>query len=509
MPRKYVSFFVGLAMVLACLFAIVGCRKAQTDAKPDRSGSWAQVTDILANVTPPTFPKAEFSILDQGAVGDGQTDCRDALLAAISACTQAGGGRVLVPAGTYLVNGSLYFESNVDLHLAEGATLKFSTNFDDYYPMGMTRWAGTRLYNYCPFIYAYRKHNVAITGAGTLDGQAAGTWDAWKEQEQVGIEAAKKANAEGTEVVDRYLGEKYFLRPSMIEFLGCDGVLIEGVKITNAPYWCVHPVFSKNVTISNVQFDSHNSDNDAIAVDSSQGVNIADVTFDNTGAGVLIESGSGREGRELSRPSRNIYIHNCTFKSDTAITVGSDLGGGVYNILAEGCTVDGDTTQPFVILGASTGQGEVAHLRYRDITLPEGKDTTIDLAVETGDDGPYCHDIRYGDILIAGDPNAPDVYAGPDQHLDAAGGTVELVGVVDAEGTPTYKWSVIHGDAKTVTIAEPTALKTSATFTQEGVFILKLEATDGQATGYHFTMVTIGEQKDALTTVVKPIFNRP
>jgi len=500
--RKRLSRSVGLAVVLVCLVFAVGCRKGGTDAQPDRSGSWAQVTDILANVTPPTFPDAEFNILDHGAKGDGQTDCRDALLAAISKCTQAGGGRVLVPAGTYLVNGALYFESNVNLHLAEGATIKFGTKFDDYYPLAMTRWAGTRIYNYCPFIYAYRKHNVAITGAGTLDGQAAGIWDTWKEKEQAGIDVANKANAEGTEVVDRYLGEEHFLRPSMIEFLGCDGVLVEGVTFTNAPYHCLHPVFAKNVTISDVKFDSHNPDNDAIAVDSCQGVRISGVTFDNSGAGVAIVSGSGREGRELSRPSRNVYIHDCTFKSSTAVAIGPDLGGGVYNVLAENCTVETSAGSAVKVQGVSTGGGEVARIRWRDMTRSDGAEAAIDVAVDSGNDGPYCHD-------IGSDPNAPDVYAGADRHLDAAGGSVELAGTIKAKGTATYKWSVMSGDAATVTIAEPTALETTATFGQEGVFILKLQAADGQAVGRHFMMVTVGEQKDPMTTVAKPIFARP
>lgn len=506
---KRLSRSVALAVVMACLVLAVGCRKGGTDAQPDRSGSWAQVTDILANVTPPTFPEAEFNILDHGAEGDGQTDCRDALLAAISKCTQAGGGRVLVPAGTYLVNGSLYFESNVNLHLAEGATIEFGTKFDDYYPLAMTRWAGTRIYNYCPFIYAYRKHNVAITGAGTLDGQAAGIWDAWKDKEQVGIDAANKANAEGTEVVDRYLGEKHFLRPSMVEFLGCEGVLVEGVTFANAPYHCLHPVFAQNVTISDVKFDSHNPDNDAIAVDSCQGVHITGVTFDNSGAGVAIVSGSGREGRELSRPSRNVYIHDCTFKSDAAIAIGPDLGGGVYNVLFEDCTVEGQMDRILSVRNVETGGGEVAHVRYRNMTVLGDKIPPNQVSVITGGDAAYCHDIWLGNAPVGGDANTPDVYAGADRHLDAAGGSVKLTGTVKAKGTPTYKWSVIGGEAGGVTIAEPTALKTTATFGQEGVFILKLEATDGQAAGYHFMMVTVGEQEDPMTKVAKPIFTRP
>ena len=76
----------------------------------------------------------------------------------------AGGGRVVVPAGTFLT-GAIHLKSSVNLHLSAGATLRFSRNPQDYLPVVFTRWEGVELMNYSPFIYAFEQENIAITGA--------------------------------------------------------------------------------------------------------------------------------------------------------------------------------------------------------------------------------------------------------------------------------------------------------------------------------------------------------
>ena len=297
---------VSLTVTLMLAVALGGCRKGGTVAESDYTGSWAEVPDILAQIREPNIPNRDFNITEYGAVGDGQTNCYEAFTAVVAACEAAGGGRVLVPAGTYLVNGPIHFASDMNLHLAEGAHIKFGGKYDDYLPLAMTRWKGTWVYNYSPFIHAYRKHDISLTGSGTLDGQAKDTWGTWAEKEAAGAETARRMNEEGKAIIDRFLGDGYFLRPSMVTFSDVQNVLVDGVKIVDSPFWCLHPTFSKKVTIRNVRFDSHNPDNDAIAVDSCEYVHVHDMTLNNRGAGVAIKSGEGREGREQGRASRNI-----------------------------------------------------------------------------------------------------------------------------------------------------------------------------------------------------------
>src|SRR5690606_25870152 len=73
--------------------------------------------------------------------------------------------------------GAIHLRSNVNLHLAEGATVRFSTDPEHYLPAVFTRWEGVEYYGYSPLVYAYRAENVAVTGRGVLDGQASNeTW---------------------------------------------------------------------------------------------------------------------------------------------------------------------------------------------------------------------------------------------------------------------------------------------------------------------------------------------
>lgn len=484
MREQRVMTVILLGALAACLMIATGCRKADEPAAAQATGAWAQVNDILAEIHEPNIPGREFNITEYGAVGDGQTNCYDAFTEAVAACEAAGGGRVLVPAGTYLVNGPIHFASDMDLHLAEGAHVKFGTKFDDYLPLAMTRWEGTRIYNYSPFIYAYRKHNISLTGSGTLDGQAKDVWTAWTEKEGPGAETALRMNEEGNSVIDRFLGDGYFLRPSMIQFMGCENVLVDGIKIVNSPYWCLHPVFAQRLTVRNVELDAQNPNNDGIALDSCAYVDIHDVIFKNNGTGVAVKSGIGREGRELGRPSRNIYIHDCTFQAKTAVAIDHQVAGGVYNVFAEKCQTAQGAEVALTLADGQAADGEVVHVFYRS--------TMANAAQE-----PNAPNV------------APDVYAGPDVQLGEKGGAVTLKGSVLDDGQPsgtlTYTWSVIQGNAEAVAIASPAALSTQATFSAPGVYILKLEVGDGQATGVHFLMVKVGEQPDGMEGVTKPI----
>jgi len=482
MTHKRISVHALLAVTITLTLLATGCRKADTES-PAEQGAWAQVPDILAHIAEPNIPNRVFDITQYGAVSDGQTDCYKAFTDAVAACEAADGGQVLVPAGTYLVKGPIHFASNMDLHLADGAHVKFAGKFTDYLPLAMTRWQGTRVYNYSPFIYAYRKHNIALTGTGTLDGQAQETWSTWTDKEADGAATALRMNEEGNSVIDRFLGDGHFLRPSMIQFMGCDGVLVDGIKIVNSPFWCLHPVFAQRLTIRNVRFDAQNPDNDGIALDSCAYVNVHDTTFSNQGAGVTIISGLGREGRELNRPSRNIYVHDCTFNAQPAVAITDQTAGGIYNVFVEDGQTESGTGPVLTIADAATQDGEVVHTFQRGVSEPNA----VNLP--------------------------PDVYAGPDVELPAGGGTVSLTGSVSDDGRPAgklvYEWSVLQGDATAVKIAEATALKTQATVSKDGIYILKLDVGDGEASGHHFTMIKAGEQPDGMEGVTKPIFPTP
>lgn len=142
-------------------------------------GPWELIyPEILGRIRPPKFPKRTFAITRFGAKAGGSVDCREAIDRAVNACSKAGGGRVVVPAGTWLT-GAIRLRSNVDLHISKGATLKFSTDPRAYLPVVHTRWEGMELMHLSPLIYAYEETNIAVTGEGTLDGQGKAFFWKW------------------------------------------------------------------------------------------------------------------------------------------------------------------------------------------------------------------------------------------------------------------------------------------------------------------------------------------
>ena len=132
-----------------------------------------QAGDILRNIKEPVFRDADYTIADYGAVADGTSDCRPAINNAIAECSDDGGGRVVVPPGKWFCRGAIVLKSNVNLYLSPGSEIVFSGNPRDYLPAVLTIFEGTELYNYSPLVYAYHVSNIAVTGEGLLNGNAA------------------------------------------------------------------------------------------------------------------------------------------------------------------------------------------------------------------------------------------------------------------------------------------------------------------------------------------------
>ena len=158
--------------LLAVLLAAVSCTSSVSAGDP-----WAEADRILSEMTQVHFPDRSVSITDFGAVeGDPDRLATEAINNAILAMNQAGGGTVTVPDGTFWT-GPVTLKSNVNLHLSDGATLKFSTDVKQYFPAVPSRWEGIDCNNTHPLIYAYGETNIALTGKGTIDGCA--SYDNW------------------------------------------------------------------------------------------------------------------------------------------------------------------------------------------------------------------------------------------------------------------------------------------------------------------------------------------
>ena len=373
------------------------------------SAGWELVPDILARIRPPAFPQRDFLVTEHGAVGDGEMMTTTAFRRAIEACRAAGGGRVVVPEGRFLT-GPIHLLSNVNLHVAEGATIAFSQNTEDYLPLVFSRWEGVELMNYSPFIYAFEQENVAVTGTGVLDGQSnPEVWWPWKGQTQHGWEQGTPHQADararlfqmaedGVPVEQRRFGPGGYLRPQFVQPYRCRNVLIEGVTVRSSPMWELHPVLCSNVTIRNVRIESHGPNNDGCDPESCRDVLIEGCYFDTGDDCIALKSGRNADGRRLATPVENVIVRNCHMKDGHGgVTIGSEISGGARNIFAENCLMDSPNLDRGLRLKTNARRGGVIEQVYmRNCTVGEVSNAvlSIDYEYEEGADGSHLPIVR-------------------------------------------------------------------------------------------------------------------
>lgn len=333
-PR--LSFPRALSLALALPFFAASCA---TEKSNDPTAAWAQVPAILKQIVPPQFPARQFVVTNYGAVADGSHDCSEAFQKAISACSGAGGGSVVVPEGTFLT-GPIHLQDNVNLHLDKGATIRFSTNPDNYLPVVFTRFEGTEVMNYSPLIYAFEKTNIAVTGEGALDGQASDTvWHDWAHSSDP--KRLVEMGNQGIPTEQRVFGKGHHLRPNFVEPVRCQNVLISGVTILNSPMWVLSPVYCTNVTVRNVTVKTKGPNTDGCDPDSCTDVLIEGCTFSDGDDCIAIKSGRDRDGQRVNIPCRNLIVRDCHFEAGHGgIALGSETSGGIENVFGENCNFD-------------------------------------------------------------------------------------------------------------------------------------------------------------------------
>jgi unsaturated rhamnogalacturonyl hydrolase len=372
---------------------------------PGRTVGWNDVPSILARIRPPVFPARDFPITDFGARPGGDFDNTEAIRKAIDACNRAGGGRVVVPAGVFMT-GAIHLKSNVNLHVSEGATLKFFTDPAKYLPVVYTRWEGTELMNYSPFIYAFEQQNIAVTGKGTLDGGASDeNWWKWARRQgstpapaTADVRRLREMGNTGVPVGQRVFGAGHYLRPTFIEPYRCRNVLVEGVTIINSPFWETHPTLSQNVTVRGLNIHSHGPNNDGCDPESAKDVLIEDCVFDTGDDCIAIKSGRDDDGRRIGVASENIIVRHCTMQDGHGgVVIGSEISGDCRNVFAEDCKMDSPNLDRALRLKSNAIRGGVIEnvfMRNVEVGRVSEAILTIDLLYDTGDKGPYKPVVR-------------------------------------------------------------------------------------------------------------------
>ncbi|MDZ7722636.1 MAG: glycoside hydrolase family 28 protein [candidate division KSB1 bacterium] len=386
------------------LFVLVSCA-----GTPSPTTGWDQVSEILEQIKPPQFPERSFDVTDFGAQGDGVTDCTEAFVQAIAACHDSGGGRVIVPQGKYLT-GAIHLKSNVNLHISDGATILFSRNLEDYLPVVYTRFEGVECMNYSPLIYGYNLENIALTGEGTLDGQADEThWWSWAKKQDHGWQEGmphQKADRDrlfqmgedNAPVQERVFGPGHYLRVNFIQFYRCKNILIDGLTLKRSPMWEIHPVLSENITVRNVTIDSHGPNNDGCNPESSKNILIENCYFDTGDDCIALKAGRNGDGRRVDTPTENVIIRNCRMKDGHGgVVIGSEMTGGCRNVFVEDCVMDSpNLDRALRIKTNSLRGGTVEHIYMRNVRIGQVADAILRVYFhyENGDAGDYTPVVR-------------------------------------------------------------------------------------------------------------------
>ena len=351
---------------------------------------------IEQSIKAPTFPEKDFLITKYGAkTTNSAAQNQKAINKAIAACSKKGGGRVIVPSGTF-ITGAITLLSHVNLVVEKDAVLKFAFE-PDLYPIVPTRWEGIDCRNLSPCIYAYKQTDIAVTGEGTIDGSGANdTWWPWNGNPRFGFKegmisqrggsrARLLKNAEdGVPMDQRIFTKEDGLRPQLINFYLCENILMEDLTLLNSPFWVIHPLLSKNITVRGMKIINDGPNGDGCDPESCDGVLIENCFFNTGDDCIAIKSGRNNDGRLWDKPSENIIIRNCEMKNGHGgVVIGSEISGGCRNVYAENNVMDSPELERVVRIKTNTCRGGVIeNINARNIKVGVCKESVLKINLD-------------------------------------------------------------------------------------------------------------------------------
>ena len=315
----------------------------------------------------------------------------------ISLVSKKGGGKVIIPKGTWNT-GAIELKSHVNLVLEEGATLHFAFE-PKLYPLVRTSWEGLACWNYSPCIYAYKATDIAITGKGTIDGGGNNdTFWQWngsprfgykegvtKESQKLGSRSKLMKMAEdGVPFDERKFGMGYGLRPQLVNMVHCERILIKDVKMINSPFWVIHPLLSKNITVDGVYVWNEGPNGDGCDPEACENVLIQNCVFHTGDDCIAIKSGRNNDGRLWNQPSKNIIIRNCKMEDGHGgVVIGSEISGGCENVYAENCVMDSPHLERILRIKTNNCRGgQVQNINMRNVVVGQCKEAVVKINLD-------------------------------------------------------------------------------------------------------------------------------
>jgi len=294
-----------------------------------------------AEIPQPAIPDVNFNITDFGAVGDGKTMNTDSIAKAIAACAAAGGGKVIVPVGSFLT-GPFTLTSNLDFHLDKGATILISDNLADF------KVVNHRVEN-C--IQADNCHDIRISGDGVIDGQGANWWKTFL--------AAKNSPIQPDH------------RPFLVVMNNCQRVDVEGITLTNSPMFHLVPQGCRDVMIDGITIrapaDAPNTD----GIDpSGYNFHITRCTIDVGDDNIALKPSRRIDPDQPS--CQHFQIDHCAFLHGHGMSIGNPTPGGLRDLMCEDCSFENTDTAIRMKTSRAAG-GIVEDCTYQNITMHDVK----------------------------------------------------------------------------------------------------------------------------------------
>ena len=391
---------------MLCLLmpALVHAQSIPADASTRSFWNEAQYKQIEQSIRVPQFADKTYLITKYGAKTDATAaKNQKAIQKAIDLCSKKGGGKVIVPAGSKFLTGAIHLKSGVNLEVQEGAVLEFAFE-PELYPIVETSWEGLECFNLSPCVYAFKAKDIAITGKGTIDGGGSKeTWWPWVGNARFGYKegpAQNKGararllkngedgipmyNEKGERSPERVFGPQDGLRPQLVNFNKCEGILIEDITLLRSPFWVIHPLHSTDITVRRVKMINDGPNGDGCDPECCNRVLIEDCFFNTGDDCIAIKSGRNRDGRERNMPSQNIIIRNCEMKNGHGgVVIGSEISGGCKNVYAHDCVMDSPELERVLRIKTNSCRGGIIeNINMKDVKVGVCKESVLKINLD-------------------------------------------------------------------------------------------------------------------------------